>query len=53
MACAKPITITHIPCGYIRRATEDGRYCIGDQAAVIPSFTGDGMLNEAAFRGGR
>ncbi len=39
----KPITITHIPYGYIRRATEDGLYCIGDQAAVIPSFTGDGI----------
>jgi len=39
----KPITITHIPYGYICRATEDGLYCIGDQAAVIPSFTGDGI----------
>ena len=40
---AKPIAITHIPYGYIRRATEGGLYCIGDQAAVIPSFTGDGI----------
>jgi flavin-dependent dehydrogenase len=40
---AKPIAITHIPYGYIRRATEDGLYYIGDQAAVIPSFTGDGI----------
>jgi flavin-dependent dehydrogenase len=39
----KPIAVTHIPYGYIRRATEDGLYCIGDQAAVIPSFTGDGI----------
>ena len=39
----KPITITHIPYGYIRRSTEEGLYCIGDQAAVIPSFTGDGI----------
>lgn len=39
----KPIAITHIPYGYIRRSTEDGLYCIGDQAAVIPSFTGDGI----------
>jgi flavin-dependent dehydrogenase len=39
----KPIAITHIPYGYLRRATEDGLYCIGDQAAVIPSFTGDGI----------
>jgi flavin-dependent dehydrogenase len=40
---AKPIAITHIPYGFIRRTTEDGLYCIGDQAAVIPSFTGDGI----------
>lgn len=39
----KPITVTHIPYGYLRQATEDGLYCIGDQAAVIPSFTGDGI----------
>ena len=39
----KPIAITHIPYGYIRRETEDGLYCVGDQAAVIPSFTGDGI----------
>jgi flavin-dependent dehydrogenase len=40
---AKPIAITHIPYGYLRRTTEDGLFCIGDQAAVIPSFTGDGI----------
>jgi flavin-dependent dehydrogenase len=40
---AKPIAVSHIPYGYIRRTTEDGLYCIGDQAAVIPSFTGDGI----------
>ena len=40
---AKPIAITHIPYGYIRSTTENGLYCIGDQAAVIPSFTGDGI----------
>ena len=40
---AKPIAITHIPYGYIRRTTENGLFCIGDQAAVIPSFTGDGI----------
>jgi flavin-dependent dehydrogenase len=39
----KPIAITHIPYGFLRRTTEDGLYCIGDQAAVIPSFTGDGI----------
>ena len=30
---AKPIAITHIPYGYIRRTTENGLYCVGDQAA--------------------
>jgi flavin-dependent dehydrogenase len=40
---ARPVAITHIPYGYIRRSTENGLYCIGDQAAVIPSFTGDGI----------
>jgi menaquinone-9 beta-reductase len=40
---ARPIAITHIPYGYLRRTTENGLYCIGDQAAVIPSFTGDGI----------
>jgi flavin-dependent dehydrogenase len=39
----RPIAITHIPYGYIRRTSENGLYCIGDQAAVIPSFTGDGI----------
>jgi menaquinone-9 beta-reductase len=40
---SKPIAVTHIPYGYIRRTSEEGLYCIGDQAAVIPSFTGDGI----------
>lgn len=39
----KPIAVTHIPYGHIRRTTDEGLYCIGDQAAVIPSFTGDGI----------
>ena len=39
----KPVAITHIPYGHIRRTTDNGLYCIGDQAAVIPSFTGDGI----------
>jgi len=39
----KPIAITHIPYGFVRQTTEEGLYCIGDQAAVIPSFTGDGI----------
>lgn len=39
----KPVAVSHIPYGHIRATTEDGLYCIGDQAAVIPSFTGDGI----------
>jgi flavin-dependent dehydrogenase len=40
---ARPVSVTHIPYGFIRRTSENGLYCIGDQAAVIPSFTGDGI----------
>ncbi len=39
----KPISVSRIPYGYIRPTTEPGLYCVGDQAAVIPSFTGDGI----------
>ena len=48
----KPLAITHIPYGYLRPTTDNGLYCIGDQAAVIPSFTGDGIslaLHTARF----
>jgi flavin-dependent dehydrogenase len=38
----RPLAISSIPYGYI--ATRNtGEWCLGDQAAVIPSFTGDGM----------
>lgn len=47
----KPLAIAPIPYGYL--ANEDrGIWCVGDQAAVIPSFTGDGMsiaLHSAAL----
>ena len=40
----RPLTISGVPYGYLRRADlSDTVYCIGDQAAVIPSFCGDGM----------
>ncbi len=40
----KPIAISAIPYGFVRRhALAPGLYAVGDQAAVIPSFTGDGM----------
>ena len=39
----KPLAISSIPYGFQRRSTPRGVWCVGDQAAVIPSFTGDGM----------
>lgn len=39
----RPLAVSSIPYGLVRRETEDGLWALGDQAAVIPSFTGDGM----------
>lgn len=42
-ACwSKPLAISPIPYGYLAGAA-NGLWRVGDQAAVIPSFTGDGM----------
>jgi flavin-dependent dehydrogenase len=38
----KPLAITGLPYGYVARQS-DGPWRLGDQAAVIPSFSGDGM----------
>jgi menaquinone-9 beta-reductase len=38
----RPLAIATIPYGYLAER-EDSVWCVGDQAAVIPSFTGDGM----------
>lgn len=38
----RPLAISPIPYGYVVRENR-GVWCVGDQAAVIPSFTGDGM----------
>lgn len=38
----RPLAIASIPYGFIARR-ECGVWLVGDQAAVIPSFTGDGM----------
>jgi len=38
----RPLAISSIPYGYISHRNS-GAWCVGDQAAVIPSFTGDGM----------
>jgi flavin-dependent dehydrogenase len=40
---AKPMAISPIPYGFVRSTADDGVWSLGDQAAVIPSFTGDGM----------
>ena len=40
----KPVAVAAIPYGYLRRqAVSPSIFPIGDQLAVIPSFTGDGM----------
>ncbi len=38
----KPLALSFIPYGHVRRHA-DGLWRLGDQAAVIPSFSGDGM----------
>ena len=38
----RPLAIASIPYGYLAGRPHD-LWCVGDQAAVIPSFTGDGM----------
>lgn len=38
----RPLAVSRIPYGYVRRKS-DGPWHLGDQAAVIPSFSGDGM----------
>ena len=48
----KPLTMSNVPYGYLATPTpHDGLYRLGDQAAVIPSFCGDGMA--MALHGGR
>jgi flavin-dependent dehydrogenase len=50
----RPLTITGIPYGHVHRGP-DTAYRLGDQAAVIPSFCGDGMgiaLHSAALAAG-
>jgi flavin-dependent dehydrogenase len=39
---SRPLALSAIPYGYVLAHT-DGLWRLGDQAAVIPSFTGDGM----------
>lgn len=47
----QPLAIFPIPYGYLIQQS-GGLWCVGDQAAVIPSFTGDGIsiaLHSAAL----
>lgn len=38
------VTVPKVPYGFLRREKpEAGTFCVGDQMAVIPSLTGDGM----------
>jgi flavin-dependent dehydrogenase len=40
----RPVTVANIPYGFLRRSySHPGVYFVGDQLAVIPSLTGDGM----------
>jgi flavin-dependent dehydrogenase len=40
-AIARPMTVAGVPYGFVHRG--DGAFRAGDQAAVIPSFCGDGV----------
>ena len=39
----RPLAISRVPYGHLVRTSDDGLWRLGDQAAVIPSFCGDGM----------
>ncbi len=39
----RPLAVSSIPYGLLPAETTDGLWRLGDQAAVIPSFSGDGM----------
>jgi flavin-dependent dehydrogenase len=39
----RPLAISRVPYGHLAGPTTDGLWRLGDQAAVIPSFCGDGM----------
>lgn len=48
----RPLAIFRVPYGFVHRGAEDGVFRLGDQMAVIPSFSGDGvsMALHSAFR---
>ena len=48
----RPLAIFRVPYGFVHRDVGDGVFRLGDQMAVIPSFSGDGvsMALHSAFR---
>lgn len=48
----RPLAIFRVPYGFVHRNGDDGVFRLGDQMAVIPSFSGDGMSMalHSAFR---
>ncbi len=48
----RPLAIFRVPYGFVHRDEADGVFRLGDQMAVIPSFSGDGvsMALHSAFR---
>lgn len=43
-AFEKPVSVANVPYGFVlKNSVGRGVFCVGDQAAVIPSLTGDGM----------
>lgn len=42
-ALVRPLTVAGVPYGFLYRGGEAGPFRVGDQAAVIPSFCGDGV----------
>ena len=39
----RPLVVTSLPYGFVQTADGDGPWRLGDQAAVVPSFAGDGI----------
>lgn len=39
----RPLAISAVPYGHVAKGAGDGLWRLGDQAAVIPSFAGDGL----------
>ncbi len=39
----RPLSIARVPYGFVHPGGEDGVFRLGDQMAVIPSFSGDGI----------